>query len=372
MKLSLVCSSLQCGGAERVLTLLANYWAAKGHRITLTTLAPSTHDFYTLHESVTRVSLDLLKSSHTTVSGILHNWHRVIALRKAISASSPDTVISFVDRTNVLAALACKGLRTPLIVSERVDPSQHTIGASWSMLRRFAYRWPKAIVVQTEQVCTQFRHKYAKYRLCVIPNPIDPEITSFSSSPGEPNTPPRILAMGRLVHQKGVDLLLRAFAMIELPCHLEIIGEGKMRASLEELASDLGICAKVSFHGQVSQPKQFLRQADIFVLPSRYEGFPNALLEAMACGLPVVSFDCPSGPREILRNGEDGILVSPGDITGLAAGIVSLLKNSGARKHLGEKARNRVAAYSIESVSDRWLKLIASVRDTAPMLAVSP
>ena len=168
--------------------------------------------------------------------------------------------------------------------------------------------------------------------------------------------------MGRLTRQKGFDVLLRAFARCHpqnLQWSLIILGEGEERGRLEALAVQLGIESAVRLPGYVPDASRLLRDGDLFVLSSRYEGFPNALLEAMACGLAVISTDCPSGPGEIVRHGVDGLLIPPEDVDALSIAMRQLIATPDDRKRLGSRAVEVVERFSLTSVMRSWDELLA-------------
>src|SRR5262249_38216695 len=163
-------------------------------------------------------------------------------------------------------------------------------------------------------------HAMTKVRGCVIPNPFP--LPGRVARLGQSKSGRVIMAMGRLVHQKGFDLLLKAFSMVAAKhpeWSLAVLGEGPLRADLEAQTEELQLAGRVRWAGRIEDPFPTLCTADLFAFPSRFEGFGLALAEAMACGLPVVSFDCPEGPGEIIRHGVDGVLVPPEDVDALAA-----------------------------------------------------
>ena len=357
-RLALVISSLGPGGAERVLSTMANYWSAQGVDVTLLTLVASDSDFYPLDSRVARVGLNVAGASTGPLSAIAQNVGRVLALRHALLAAKPDAVISFGDRTNLSVALSLLGTRVPLVVAERSDPRHQQLGILLESLRRLLYR-NTVLVVQTESVRKWAVEILRCAALHVIPNPV-------SSDSGSGTATPRaawVVSVGRLTPEKGHDLLLRAFAAIpsrDPLWRLCIAGDGPQRAALLTLADELTIAGAVDFLGTKKPIENLLRQAGIFVLPSRYEGFPNALLEAMANGAPVIAFDCPSGPAEIVTHGVDGLLVRAGDVAALASAIGSLMADAQRREKLGVAARAIARRFALDAVMQRWDEVLAA------------
>ncbi|HNP84184.1 MAG TPA: glycosyltransferase family 4 protein [Nitrospira sp.] len=375
MRITLVISTFGAGGAERVMAVMANHWAEHGYDITLVTLARSDEDFYPLHPAVQRVGLGVMKVSSGLREALWNNLVRLKQLRDAIRLSRPDVVISFIERTNILVLLSTIGLPVPIVACERIDPRHHSIGPVWSGLRRCLYRRAASLVVQTEGLRSWAEGFVPARSVHVIPNPI--AIVSEEAS-AERTTGGRskcVSALGRLVPQKGFDTLLQAFAhciRTHADWSLTIVGEGPERSQLEALSARLGIEDRVSLIGRRSNPFPILRQTDLFVLSSRYEGFPMALVEAMACRLPVISTDCPSGPRDIIRDGVDGILVPPNDVSALTQAMTRLMENSDERHRLRMRAGEVVDRFSTARIMALWEELVTDVVGPSSSWSVTP
>jgi glycosyltransferase involved in cell wall biosynthesis len=292
---------------------------------------------------------------------------RALRLRRELRRLEPDLVISFLDTTNVLTLFASLGLDIPVIVSERVDPRHHPIGLSWSILRSLLYRYAAAVVVQSYALRDWASRLVGRKATHIIPNPISLELDASVKETSCENSGHMVVAMGRLAPQKAFDVLLKAFARCATKharWSLVILGEGNERRNLEALAADLGIMDRTKLAGNVRDPASILMRADLFVCPSRYEGFPNALLEAMACGLAVIATDCPSGPREIVHDGVNGVLVGVDDVDALTAAMDRLMTNPGERQRLGKQAVNVLERFSIDRTMSRWDELIKHVYTT--------
>ncbi len=360
MRILFVIATLGCGGAERVASLLCSAWARRGERVNILTFENGrTPPFFPLEPSVEVVPLSLLGDSGG-FGAAGRNLGRIRTLRRAIASRKPDVVVSFLDTTNVLTLLATRGLGVPVVVSERIDPRYWKIPRAWSLLRRLTYPWAARVVVQTRGAASRFPWLRPAPPLVAHPAPAPPE-TAASPPPG----PPRIVGMGRLTRQKGFDLLLRAVASLPVrnpEVEVVLAGEGPEGSALRRLAEELGLGGRVRLAGNVEDPGALLRSAVLFVLPSRFEGFPNVLLEAMAEGVAVVATDCPSGPSEIVEDGRNGLLVPPEDTKALAAAIDRLLDDPALRARLGAEAKKVRDRYSIEATLERWDEVLREAR----------
>jgi len=381
MRITLIISTLTGGGAERVATTMANYWAAKGWEVTiLTTDFGSEPPCYGLHPSVSHVDLSSPRfrghpeesQASARLDDLMHDCSRperavlipeaahILRMRRAIVSTSPEAAISYIDRTNICVLVAIRGLGVPVIVSEQCDPNNSSLGAGWELLRRRLYPEARYVAVLTDESLGYFS-SLAHMRGRIIPNALTPAVFAHSDEVPEQRHGKTLMAMGRLAHEKGFDLLLSAFAVVATKHRdwtLEILGEGPIRAYLLSCIQKHGLEERVLMSGFTRRPFDALRRADLFALSSLDEGFPNVLLEAMACGLPVVSFDCPSGPRHIIRNGVDGVLVPPRDAKAMAAALDHLMGDEAERKRLASKAREVVERFGVAKVMSMWEELI--------------
>ncbi len=354
MRLALVIATLGPGGAERVLTSLANGWAAEGHDVHLLTLAGrDVKSHYSLDARVHLEPLDVFGGGPSLVSAFGRIAGRVLRLRERFLELRPDVILSFMDATNLLVLLSTRGLRVPVVVSERTDPATAPLSGLRRFMRRLLYPSATRLVVQTARARDYFSW-LPDTRVRIIPNAV---VIHERGSPSSAGDRPCIRAMGRLSREKGFDVLIEAFARIA-PAHLEvtleILGAGPLLRELEDRCEKLGVRDRVRFPGLVVQPEQVLRGSTIFVLASRREGFPNALLEAMSLGLPVVAMDCPSGPSEIVRHGETGLLVPVEDVQGLADALTGLLADPPLRESLGIRARDSMERFDPVRVQAAW------------------
>ncbi len=359
--ITMVIRSLTGGGAELIMTLMAKYWAEQGVRITLITSAPIASDAYTLHPDIKRV--DLCLSRPNLVSRMGFPWD-LRALRRAIRAAGNPIVLSFMDRSNIPVIAATRGLGVRVIVAEHIDPRPQNRPLRNRLLLRAFYPMADAITVLTENVKREWADRFLPpHKVHAIHNPVR---QSDEIAPPPAWLPEKfICCMGRLHPQKGFERLFTILPEIfrQFPEYkLVILGEGTHRRELEEQRNALGLADRVLMPGFIHGPHNVLRRADLFVLSSRYEGFPNALLEAMHLRLPVVSFDCPSGPHYLINQGVDGVLVPAGDMGQLQDAICARLSDPVGSAAMGSAAQAKIEANcSMPKIMEYWEQLIESV-----------
>ena len=363
MRLTLVIHSLDCGGAQRVLTALANWWTRAGHTVTILALCDSRRpSFFPLDARVSVEWLDVMRGSRHVLAALANNFVRVRTLRAALRRSRPDLVLSFLATVNVLVLLAAAGRGVPVIVSERSNPKLAPLPCAWRRLRRWLYPQADAVVVQTRRGADWFPAGLQS-RIVVIPNATG-HPGAAAPGGGEPSGRRMVLGVGRLGHEKGFDLLVRAFAQAARnrpDWELVVAGEGPEKARLTALAEASGVAGRLRLPGRRTDIWPLYHAAHIFVLPSRFEGFPNALLEAMAAGLPALAADCATGPREIIRDGHDGLLVPAEDAAALAEALARLMGDADLRSRLGAAATAVVDRFGADTIQARWDTLVADV-----------
>jgi len=348
--------TLSSGGAERVISILANHWASAGHDVSIATFeAPAATSYYCLDEKVSVHRLNLPPISKPRWRGVLHTFTRIGALRHLIRAVRPDVVISFLTKMNVMTVRAADGLGVPVIISERNNPYLQKFDPFWNLGRSLAYPIAFAFVTMTSGAAAFFPKKQ-RPRERIIPNPVVPIEAGPKSHKGY-----NLTAVGRLTAQKRFDFLIRAFAIIEKDFpdwRLVIWGEGELRTALGNLIDNLGLKGRVTLPGVTPRPGGWVEEADLLALSSEYEGWANVLIEALASGVPVVSVDCEFGPRDILKNGEFGLLARRDDIQSLASALSQMMRDEPLRRDFARRGAGNAKRYLPESIAAEWEELI--------------
>lgn len=357
MRLLCVIPAMGPGGAERVMARLIGSLAEEHTIMLLTYEAPTTPSFYPLPPHVEQVRLDLLGGCG--FDRLSRLARRAVAIREVARTWRPDVILSFMDTMNTTAVLSCLGTGVPVVVSERVDPSRHPLPWPKRALRLAAYGMAHAVVVQTERISRAFP-SWLRRRMIIIPNgaPLPPS----QARPGVPGQDGRfrVIGIGRLEHQKGFDLLIEAFAAIARrhpDWDLVIFGEGSERASLTALSERMGVATRVRLAGLTTSPETEMTASHVIAFPSRYEGFPNALAEGVAAGLPAVAQIGVSGVEELVVEGRTGFLVGDG-APGLADALNRLMTNPALREEMGREARRHAAYWAPDDIYARWAAVL--------------
>lgn len=361
-KLCFVINSLEGGGAERVISNLANQFSSKGNDVTMICL--NTADVkYELNKQIKIVNLVNRKDQENSLNRMRYAWLTFYRLLVVLRKEKPACTICFMTSANLWAGFCCMILGLPYLVSERITPD-YTINTYNKLLQWISfqvYRKSKAIVLPAGEMGKGFKRNKQFESLTnfkTIYNPINP----FKAANGTAvNAKPFILAVGRLDQQKGFDMLIEAYHRLQpLDVDLLISGEGPDRDSLTKQIADLNLTGKVKLIGFKSNLQDYYAQATVFVLSSRNEGYPNALVEAMGMGCACVAMDCEFGPSEIINNGINGFLVEKNNVPKLSVIIAKLLNNSELRKQFSDQAKLINETNSIERISANWEELILS------------
>lgn len=340
--------SLGYGGAERVTVNLANKFAEKGYNVTIITYF-DTPSAYELSERVRIINCHCNKNNK--LLGFLQG---IINTRKLVKQINADIVVSLLTQTNIMLILSLLNTRIPLIISERNDPKRDPKKRLYRILRFMFYRFAEGFVFQTEGAKRYFS-KNIQRKSCIIHNPVYIRYNQYKNINAREKA---IVNVGRLYEQKNQKLLIKAFSKIanEFPEYkLYIYGEGVLRESLSMLIKNLNLENRVILAGIKEDLWDSIYLSSMFVLSSDYEGMPNALMEAMALGLPCVSSDCsPGGPASLINHGKNGLLFPVNDEEKLAECMRMILLDNDLAQSLSLNAKEICNTHSSDKIFLEW------------------
>ena len=343
-------------------------WWARGGRFTLAQLDKLIRWLFQLqlgwfagwfqariHPGADGLAMQLFRVGTEATAGL-----RLRQLRRQFRRQRPHRVLSLLTRTNITCCCAAWDLPIHLVVSERNDPSRQLLPEVWQRLRPLAYRRADVVTANTSGVLSALEPMGPWERLALLPNPLPGAPAPAVGSDGSNAT--GFISVARLVPQKGLDVLIAALprlsgAAAEWP--VTLVGDGPEREALQQQARDLGVSERLRCLGFRSDPERFLAEAAVFVLPSRFEGMPNALLEAMAAGLAVIVTDASPGPLEVVEPGVSGLVVPSDDPAALAEAMQVLVSDPERCRRMGAAARERIAALDWPQLEPLWRSILA-------------
>lgn len=329
-KIIIVTRNMTAGGAEQVIAQLANYFVRRGYKCVIITMDRE-KVMYDLDSRIKFREVGI-QAKNKVVDRVV----RYALLRKMIKEERPNIVLTMPEDTGIYVILSLIGIKVPVYVSERNNPWVMPDSSITRFLRKIAYPFATGIIFQTE-MAKSFFSKRIQQKGIVLANPVDSERIPEPFAGKREKT---IVSVGRLAKQKNFSLLIRAFSSFckEYPDYkLVIYGEGPERKYLEKLVFDLQLEQKVIMPGRNKDVLNEINSAKMFVMSSDYEGMPNALIEAMCMGMPVIATDCPSGgPRELIRNGENGLLIDVNNVEDMEKAMKQIV--DGRSEELGKRA----------------------------------
>jgi len=360
LRITLFIGSLYGGGAERVVCNLANYLSTKGHTVEIITMVESSQN-YGILPSVRTTALLNNNDRENVLIDFIHRWHN---LKKYLSEEKVGCYIVFLPVTTIMLLLLRNKTNAAVVVAERADPS--TYSKKTQLALKILSNRANVHVFQTKEIRNWYKGFISDEDAVIIPNAINPEFIRPLYDGEREKT---IVSVGRLTEEKNFSLLIEAFAKVH-KTHKEyklvIYGEGPLRPLLEKQITELCISNFVSLPGNEKDIISKIEGACMFVLSSRHEGMPNALMEAMALGLPCVSTDCGGGgARYLINNGENGLLVANGDKLALIEAMKRLLSDVEYSNRLANNARKITDYLSPNIIYSKWESIIGeAIRKT--------
>lgn len=361
MNILIIVNNLSGGGAEKVAVDLGNHLSTK-HNVSFLTLS-NKPDKYVINDNINRKAICLNAPSGNVIKGLFSNINRILLLRKEIIALKPDLVISFMNRTNIRVLISLINTKIPVVITEHNYPKMNKMSLSWEFLRRIMYKKAFKLVSVSKGIQECFNYLKPEKKM-VIYNPTDIRLTNEKCDIKIEGK--NFFTMGRLVNIKGFDILIKAFSKISdryPDWKLNILGEGPEEHNLRMLVKEHNLEERILFHGFVKNPHYILKDCDVCVVPSRSEGFSLVIIEAMKCGVPVVSTDCPVGPRELIENMINGVLVKNEDVDELAKGMELLISDNDLIKKLKNNASDMLDRFENETIFSEWDSLIESINN---------
>ena len=403
----LVLPHLGAGGAQKVALIAARHFAVQGLKVKLVTLIPGHPVAHTLPDGIPllelgaptnrswwarggRFSLAQLDKLIRLFFQLQLRWFagwfqarvdpgarglgmqlfrvgteataglRLRQLRREFRRQRPHRVLALLTRTNITCCCAAWDLPIHLVVSERNDPSLQLLPEVWQRLRPLAYRRADVVTANTAGVLSALESMGSWERLALLPNPLP--CAPKAGARGDQSRASGFISVARLVPQKGLDVLIAALPRLSgsaAEWQVFLVGDGPEREALQQQADDLGVSSRLRCLGFRSNPDQFLAEAAVFVLPSRFEGMPNALLEAMAAGLAVIVTDASPGPLEVVEPGVSGLVVPSDDPAALAEAMQALASDPERCRRMGAAAKARIAGLDWPQLEPLWRSILA-------------
>lgn len=364
--------TLKAGGAERVTVWLASELHRLGHEVVVLTHSSPEIDFFHLPKGIKRESVGFNEGRRSLLGKLLINIRRCVEVRRVLRRHRASALLAMMPHESVMAVVSAFGLGTRVVVSERNAPWHRRQDRIWTALRRMIYRFSDAQVAQTQPIAEWLRRETRSSRVTVIPNAVQPTLPSVPPRvrPADVLRPGRklLLAVGTKPHQKGFDLLVEAFAQIAgerpdwdlaIPGLLpERVEDGISGRDILDSAAAAELSDRVFLPGHLGNMADWYDAADLFVLSSRFEGFPNVLVEAMAASRACVAFACDTGPDEIIQHGVDGILVRELTVEALAGALAQVIDDVELRARLAAAAADVAQRYAPTSVLDAWCRVL--------------
>jgi glycosyltransferase involved in cell wall biosynthesis len=353
------------GGVERMIVTIMNAMVARGHEVDLFTWdLQGAESFYPMASGITWHQLNIGNPSAKASKKIM--WDRARTIRKLMRRRRPQAFVCFQDGPFLAIKAYTFGLGVPIIAAERNAPTRfdHISAGRHQKMIFHSLRLADRITIQCEgygALYPQFLHD----RIIYIPNPVLPAACRARPSMCNADGRFRLLSVGRLGHQKNYRVLVEAFDRLasEFPdWDLIIIGEGEDRKELQSLVAERGLQGRVTLPGVSPSIAEWYASAQLFCLPSRWEGFPNALAEALAHGLPAVGFAGCAGVRDLIADGKNGLLAGGnGDVAALTIALTTLIRNPALRASMGAMAVESVRQYDPQSIFSRWEEVLSEI-----------
>jgi glycosyltransferase involved in cell wall biosynthesis len=349
-------NTLRRGGAERVFANLANMFAQAEYRVVFVTSFRDSEWEYSLHEKVKRCSIE---DDEIKQSLLKRNVRRTRALRRLVIAEKPDLLIATSPEANYRSIIAAVGKKTKTVITIISDPKQEYASKIYHLLAVTLYRLASGTVFQTEEQKSWFPEGVRR-KSAIILNQVDEK---FFIQP-LPETRKDIVAVGRTIPIKRHEVIIRAFHRIagDIADNLYIYGDGPLRDELIGLVAELGLSGRVFLPGRIDDVAAKTFDAKLFVMASEYEGLPNALMEAMALGIPCIASDCSGGgPRALLDGGKYGVLVPVNDIDALAESMKSFMEDENLARKYSLLAKEQAENFRPEKIFDHWCHYLQSI-----------
>lgn len=353
-------ATMNAGGAERTIASLSNFFVSKNNEVSIVTLRNSEVAYF-LNGKVKYFNCNKTYNSKSTYEGVKNNIYHIERVKSLIKKENPDIIMCFSVTSLFITLVANIAHNSKVIYSERSNPYAIMKGTIWKKLKRPLSILADGCIFQTERAKSYYP-KVIRKKSIIIQNPVF--VNDYKDLPTKVSRKKTIVSVGRLIDSKGFDVLIKAFSIIhqEYPDYkLLIYGDGEKLENLQTLIKKLSLENRVELPGHIKNIPINIFDAALFVFPSRLEGMPNALLEAMACGLPCISTDCDMGPREIIRNYENGILVPVDKEIEMAKAIRVILNDTRLAIEIGNNAKRIKEKNSIDVIGDQILEYMEKI-----------